>query len=71
VIAAGGRPAGDHGLLAHRRRTDEARAEAAEAAEQVAALDDRVERSRGDLGRLEGESRAGRDQREQANKSLM
>ncbi len=62
VISAGGTAAGDRGLLAHRRRLEEATAEAAAAAARAALLLGEVESCRADLGRSEAvlaERRAG------------
>jgi chromosome segregation protein len=53
VIAAGGRSAGDLGLLAHNRKMNDARSQLAEAAAGANTLQSNVERLRGDVDRLE------------------
>jgi chromosome segregation protein len=53
LIAAGGRSAGDHGLLAHNRKTAEAQAELAEAASRSSALQQGVDRMRAEVERAE------------------
>jgi len=60
MIAAGGRTAGDHGMLAHNRKIAEAQAELAEAASRAGALQAEVERRRADVERLDAEWLSGR-----------
>lgn len=53
LIAAGGRAAGDLGLLAHNRKMAEAQTRLAEATSRVSALQTEVERLRGEVDRTE------------------
>ncbi len=53
MIAAGGRTAGDLGLLAHNRKTTDAQTELAEAASHAGALQREVEQLRGEVDRRE------------------
>jgi len=53
MIAAGGRSAGDLGLLAHNRKTAEAQTQLAEAASRASALQAEVDRLRGEVDRSE------------------
>jgi chromosome segregation protein len=60
MIAAGGRAAGDLGLLAHNRKMAEAGAQLAEASARASALQGEVERIRAEVERAEGEWTDGR-----------
>ena len=53
VVTAGGGPGSGHGLLAHTRKTREARAQLAAATAEAEALSDRVEARRSEFGHLE------------------
>ncbi len=57
IISAGGKKSGDEGLLAHNRRTEEVRREAAQAEVDTEAVGRRVEETRSELVRLEVEVR--------------
>jgi len=60
VVSSGGRPAFGKGLLSHKRRTEQARAEAGAVAGQTAELLSAVERLREEVLRLEAAIDAGR-----------
>jgi chromosome segregation protein len=60
IIAAGGRVAGDLGLLAHNRKMADARAQLTEASAAANALQADVERLRGEVDRLESAWAEGR-----------
>ena len=71
VIATGGRTNGDQGLLAHKRRMEEARAEALAAAADAARHLDAVTEGREDVQRREHETKERREQLEQAERHAM
>ena len=60
LIAAGGRSAGDLGLLAHNRKMAEAQAQLAEAAARAGGLQSEAERLRGEVDRAESAWTEGR-----------
>jgi chromosome segregation protein len=71
VITAGGAAAGDQGLLAHRRRMEEARAGVAAAGTETARMQATVDRLRAELAGLEGATRERRESLESAERQAM
>jgi chromosome segregation protein len=68
LIAAGGRAAGDHGLLAHNRKTAEAQEELTEATARAGSVQDDVDRARAEFTRAESALAEGRRELESEGK---
>ena len=71
IVAAGGAKTSEHGLLAHKRKTREARAQLAEASAEAAGLQAKVEAGRSEIEALEPRPAETRARREQAQRKVM